>query len=151
MRESLISIMVMGILVSQLEAEDALLNAAEPAMKKQISKVATSHNTQGFLPDIFESLLQKLDWTGLASLLNQTYQSNIDKRVSSYRSSIESGHKVLAVAHSQGNLFTNDSKRIAKEGLLSHSMTSDVEPLKQNYTQKQIAYIQNKNLYKKTT
>ncbi len=83
----------------------------EKEMKKRIGKVALSYNqTVGFKTDIWESIVQKVDILNLVDLMFATrHEDDVKTQVKAYKESIESGHRVLVVAHSQGNLFTGES------------------------------------------
>ena len=74
-------------------------------------KVAVAYNqTVDFGPDIWESIVQKIDILNLVDLMFTTRrEADVEKQVTAYKNSIESGHRVLVVAHSQGNLFTGDA------------------------------------------
>jgi len=83
---------------------------------KQIGKVDYSYNNTNGIPfDLTESADQKLniikwrDW--LASLFGYvtSHASDLKKQIDAYKASISSGHSVLVVAHSQGNLFTGEA------------------------------------------
>ena len=89
-------------------------------MKKYIGKVDYAYNrTDGKIIDLLESMVQKIDGTGienlhkyikratlLARLMTQkAHDSDLSRQVAQYKESIKRGHKVLLVAHSQGNLF----------------------------------------------
>jgi len=74
-------------------------------------KVALSYNqTVSFGSDIWESIVQKIDILNLVDKMFDTqHKTDLKKQVKAYKQSIESGHRVLVVAHSQGNLFTGDA------------------------------------------
>ena len=75
-----------------------------------INTIAYAYNhTNGKLPDLGESLLQKIGWQGLTDLLTSDHGRDLEKQITRYKESILSGHKVLVVAHSQGNLFTGEA------------------------------------------
>ena len=75
-----------------------------------INTIAYAYNhTNGKLPDLGESLLQKIGWQGLTNLLTSDHGRDLEKQITRYKESILSGHKVLVVAHSQGNLFTGEA------------------------------------------
>lgn len=77
---------------------------------KQIGKVAYSYNeTNGFLPDGLETFLQKFGWQALLDKFGASHGSDLSNQIDAYKASINAGHKVLAVAHSQGNLFTKEA------------------------------------------
>ena len=65
--------------------------------------------------DLTESADQKLDlikWRDwLASLVGYvtSHASDLKKQIDAYKASIDNGHSVLVVAHSQGNLFTGEA------------------------------------------
>ena len=83
---------------------------------KKIGKVTEAYNnTHGMGFDVIESLDQKLnvvkwkDWlAGLVGYVT-SHASDLKKQINAYRDSISSGHGVLVVAHSQGNLFTKEA------------------------------------------
>ncbi len=83
----------------------------EDEMKRRIGKVALSYNhTVGFKTDVWESIVQKVDILNLVDLMFATrHEDDVKTQVKAYKESIESGHRVLVVAHSQGNLFTGES------------------------------------------
>jgi len=110
-----------GILTSDDQAYDnakklqGYINRPDvPTVHVAYNHTLDSHFVKGG-PDMFETLLQKL------SIMNKldTWLSNdkrvtahkydLDKQVAQYQHSIESGHKVLVVAHSQGNLFASEA------------------------------------------
>ena len=88
-------------------------------MKKRIGKVAKAYNsTHGMIADLYESLKQKLsdpdDFNPqeyLPEYLQDAHTRDLGRQVTSYKNSIKDGHKVLVVAHSQGNLFTYEAYR----------------------------------------
>jgi hypothetical protein len=108
-------------------------NGKTSEMKKHIGKVDYAYNrTEGFIIDNLESLAQKLDGTfvsavdrtntiatieTLANLLTEeARKSDLEKQVTQYKESIKEGHKVLVVAHSQGNLFAGEAyKKLGEE------------------------------------
>ncbi len=118
------------------EIDDAQYNAEkvlEPAIieefgidyfNKNIGKVDYAYNrTDGVIIDLLESLLQKIDGTGietvhkyvqlaatLAGLITQkAHDADLDLQITAYEESIKNGHKVLVVAHSQGNFFAYEA------------------------------------------
>jgi hypothetical protein len=105
-----------GILTTPEEAFDNSEYVLKPAIiekfginyyNQNIGKVDYAYNhTQGFLTDGIETFLQKFGWQALADAFIPTHASDLQKQVDAYKESIAQGHKVLAVAHSQGNLFT---------------------------------------------
>lgn len=97
---------------------------------KHIGKVDVAYNqTNGQTKDLLESLNQKIDGslldkikyldilTTLGGLLTQdAHDSDLELQVDKYRMSIKEGHRVLVVAHSQGNLFTGEAyKKLGEE------------------------------------
>jgi len=42
-------------------------------------------------------------------MIRQAYEADLGVQITDYKNSIALGHSVIAVAHSQGNLFTNDA------------------------------------------
>ena len=95
--------------------------------KKHIGKVDYAYNsTHGSgAGDLIESLLQKLSIANLVdmasvvsdmadiytSLTENAHASDLEKQVNQYKASIRNGHRVLVVAHSQGNLFAYEAYR----------------------------------------
>jgi hypothetical protein len=72
-----------------------------------IGKVDYAYNeTHGGLSDGIETVYQKFGITGLSDLFGAFHGRDIDAQITAYKASINAGHKVLTVAHSQGNLFT---------------------------------------------
>lgn len=97
-------------------------NASE--MKKHIGKVKEAYNhTRGEKPDLAESGLQMFElqerfdtWLREEIGLISIHQEDLDTQVAHYKDSIKSGHKVLVVAHSQGNLFASEAyKKLGRE------------------------------------
>ena len=91
---------------------------------KNIGKVDYAYNrTDGEAIDLLESLLQKMDGTlvqyiaryvklatTLAGLLTQeAHDADLSLQITHYEESIKNGHKVLVVAHSQGNFFAYEA------------------------------------------
>ena len=83
----------------------------EEEMERYIGKVALSYNqTVDFGADIWESIVQKIDILNLVDLMFDTlHKTDVNKQVQTYKKSIQSGHRILVIAHSQGNLFTGDA------------------------------------------
>ncbi len=127
-----------GILTTDDDARSNAEDVLEPAIRKDIyggnedemykhiGKVDYAYNrTEGFIVDNLESLAQKLDGTfvsavdrtntiatieTLANLLTEeARKSDLRKQIEQYKDSIKEGHKVLVVAHSQGNLFAGEA------------------------------------------
>jgi len=93
-----------------LEPEVISLYNSFKEYKQHIGKVALSYNkTKGFWLDGIETYLQKFGLQSLVDLLKDTaHKADLKTQIDTYKASIKSGHKVLVVAHSQGNLFTNE-------------------------------------------
>ncbi len=83
----------------------------EDEMKKYIGKVDYAYNsTHGMGLDVWESITQKLGVDGGIDMLWDTaHNADLSLQIEKYQASIHQGHKVLVVAHSQGNLFTYDA------------------------------------------
>ena len=126
-----------GILTADLDAREATalllesietLYSSEIEMKKHIGKVDYAYNsTHGWgIGDLIESLLQKLSVASLVDmasiisdmaniyniLTENAHATDLDLQVEKYKTSIKNGHKVLVVAHSQGNLFAYEAYRL---------------------------------------
>ncbi|WP_373033129.1 hypothetical protein [Sulfurovum sp.] len=108
-----------GIMTAQQTAidnagilEDAIINKFSIATcNKTIGKVAYNYNESHRITfDLLESLFQKLGIQGLIDEFVQTsHGRNLSEQIDSYKNSIKEGHKVLVVAHFQGNLFTYEA------------------------------------------
>ena len=84
----------------------------QEAFTQKIGKVTYAYNeTHGFLPDGIETFLQKSGIAGLSDLFGASHGRDLSEQITAYKQSIKAGHKVLAVAHSQGNLFTYEALR----------------------------------------
>jgi len=99
----------------------------EIEMKKHIGKVTEAYNSThnmfvdedgGF--DLLESFAQLINyqeyydaWVASMSyrMIQTSHDRDLETQVIAYKESIKSGHKVLVVAHSQGNLFTYEAYR----------------------------------------
>ena len=91
---------------------------------KHIGKVDYAYNhTYGMGWDIIESLSQIANTQGfkdwwvkylLPGNKQTAHEADITLQIDKYEASIKSGHRVLVVAHSQGNLFTNEVYKIKK-------------------------------------
>jgi len=139
-----------GILTEIGSAQDNAEKILAPAIiermglsyfEKYIGKVHYSYNRtyDSYLvkggPDLFESLLQKLGLHGLIDKLAEmlddmkitAHQADLSRQIKAYKNSIKSGHGVLVVAHSQGNLFTEEAYRalgkISKNGWMQEILT----------------------------
>ena len=92
--------------------------------KKHIGKVSYAYNeTFGFSQDITESVYQVtnitefIEWRDelMGRYKESQHHADIEKQVDAYEASIKNGHKVLVVAHSQGNLFAQEAyERLGK-------------------------------------
>ena len=112
-----------GILTKE---KDAIKNAGilRKAIKKKfgldyynkhIGKVDYAYNSThlGGIHDLFESLFQKLSVAEFLDKLKKlgnemqksAHDADLNLQVRKYEASIRNGHRVLVVAHSQGNLF----------------------------------------------
>lgn len=109
-----------------------------PQLQTKIGKTDVAYNiSHGIVEDLWESFNQKVDlepswnagWEGFkevidripltkavgylikaAEIANEYISGNtLDEQVTKYKESIESGHGVVVVAHSQGNLFTSQA------------------------------------------
>ena len=83
-----------------------------------IGKVDYAYNeTHDFDNDITESVYQVFNMTEfiewrdekLGEYRESAHHANLEAQVDKYEASIKAGHKVLIVAHSQGNLFTQEA------------------------------------------
>ena len=118
-----------GILTKEEDAQYNAEKVLKPAIlekkyggnieefNKHIGEVGYSYNeTHGEGWDYLETALQKLDWDWLLSRFSPSHDADVEAQVTKYKSSIINGHKVLVVAHSQGNLFTLDAyKSLGKQ------------------------------------
>jgi len=108
-----------GILEDAMIAKDGM-----DYYNKNIAKVTYAYNrTDGAVIDLLESLLQKVDGTGLVSIhkyaevaallaglmTQKAHDADLKLQEEHYKDSIKNGHKVLVVAHSQGNLFAYEA------------------------------------------
>ena len=93
-----------------LEPEIISLYASFQEYKQHIGKVNLSYNkTKGFWTDGLETYLQKFGLQALVDLMvNTAHEADLRTQINTYKDSIKLGHRVLVVAHSQGNLFTNE-------------------------------------------
>ncbi|MFT7879340.1 MAG: RHS repeat-associated core domain-containing protein [Sulfurimonas sp.] len=89
-------------------------NDDETEMKKHIGEVGYSYNqTNGFILDGLETYLQKLNiqlFVDAWSLAHGYISNHLEDYIghyNKYAARIRDGHRVLVVAHSQGNLFTD--------------------------------------------
>lgn len=76
---------------------------------KNIGEVGYSYNqTEGFW-DVIEAMFQRFDWDGALDYMFEKHHADVEQHVIKYKNRILAGHKVLVVAHSQGNLFALDT------------------------------------------
>ena len=116
-----------GVLTDREAAKHNAFKVLEPAIidtfgpdyyNQHIGKVAYAYNSThlwGF-GDLIESALQKLDVQSLVdafllwkAAIRTSHSTDLQIQVKAYTNSIAAGHKVLVVAHSQGNLFAADA------------------------------------------
>ena len=119
-----------GILTSKEQAKQNAKLLTDLLARPDIPKVYVAYNhtfDSHFVkggPDLFESLLQKLSvmkridmWLSNDERVT-VHQYDLNKQISAFKNSINEGRKVLVVAHSQGNLFTNEAyESLNEEGL----------------------------------
>ncbi len=96
-----------GILTEDTDAEKSA-GIIEKAIKQEfgldyynrhIGKVDYAYNrTEGPIPDLLESALQKLNWDFLTDFFSPSHSIDVSAQVTAYANSIEKGHKVLVVA-----------------------------------------------------
>ncbi len=116
-----------GILTTRYQAKKNAEKILEPALRndiysndedemyKHIGEVGYSYNqTNGMILDGLETYMQKLDmqlyfdgWEASKGYITSHFE-DYQEHYTRYVSRIKEGHKVLVVAHSQGNLFTNE-------------------------------------------
>jgi predicted small integral membrane protein len=125
-----------GILTKERDAKfnaevvlkSAIIKKLGKDYNKRIGKVSYAYNrSDGQIIDLLESLMQKVDGTGLTSInkwtqvaalvaglmTQEAHDSDLDLQIRQYKASIETGHRVLVVAHSQGNLFVHKSECVS--------------------------------------
>ncbi len=95
-------------------------------MSKRLHFNVSYNQTQGFILDMLESARQKMgnEWgwedfldvlsIGFIDILDHfldifPHDTDLSRQVAAYKKSIEDGHGVIVIAHSQGNLFTNEA------------------------------------------
>jgi hypothetical protein len=109
--------------------------ASKPKITNYVGKYDLAYNIgRGIVSDFAEAWFQYIDenpgykvgWDAFKAALSRSIgsvvggtvelseqfiryleQNNVDTQVKAYRQSIYDGHKVIVLAHSQGNLFTN--------------------------------------------
>ena len=102
------------------------LYGSEAEYKKHIGKVSYAYNrTIGQIGDLFESAYQIIDLQELVDIganwilddKKTIHSLDLEDQVDKYEASITNGHKVLVVAHSQGNLFAQEAyERLGTRG-----------------------------------
>jgi len=80
----------------------------------------------GFISYVFGNHGNELDWYNQAlelitddrneAMIQQAYNTDLTKQIKDYKNSIDLGHGVIVVSHSQGNLFTNDAYKNITQG-----------------------------------
>ncbi len=125
------------------KADDLL--ATDPKIKKYISDIDIAYNiSNGFANDMFEAFLQKtalepaygLGWIAFKELISKIrlvgnaigmlatmkertaliiHDGTLNTQIAKYKQSIKDGHGVVIVAHSQGNLFTQEAFNSLKD------------------------------------
>jgi hypothetical protein len=108
-----------GILTEDKDAEkrSKLLRTSiiemlgEEAFTQKIGKVNYVYNSTNYfgLHDLGEALRQKLDLNTFYDFIGDVHGRDLQLQIDAYNASIDAGHKVLVVAHSQGNLFTYEA------------------------------------------
>ncbi len=109
-----------GIQTEDWEARKNARDVLKPAIidkfgieyyNNYIEKIDYSYNhTNGLVLDLWESIAQKLNFQELIdAIFDTSHERDLSKQVKAYENSIKDGHKVLVVAHSQGNLFTSEA------------------------------------------
>ncbi len=113
-----------GILAKDEDVQKNVEKVLKPAIvellgiteyNKRLGEVGYSYNqTNGFFFDGMETYSQKLDiqiyidlWLRLKGYIS-THLEDVEEHIKKYSNRIKLGHKVLVIAHSQGNLFTNE-------------------------------------------
>ncbi len=122
-----------GVLTKPNEAKENAKLLRKKLNRPDVPDVKVAYNHTYDLPklpeknggyDFFESLRQKLSATELVDSFvsyvtdgkyTTAHKLDLDKQITQYQSSIESDKKVLVVAHSQGNLFTNEAYGAIKD------------------------------------
>ncbi len=77
--------------------------------KRRIGEVGYSYNQTEGLWDIIEAMFQRFDWDDALDYMLYNHHVDVERHVIKYKNRILQGHKVLVVAHSQGNLFALDT------------------------------------------
>ena len=108
-----------GILTEDWQAKDYAILLEEEitsmlgkeAFTQKIGKVSYAYNSTNYfgLHDLGEALRQKLDLNTFYDFIGDVHGRDLQVQIETYESSINGGHKVLVVAHSQGNLFTYEA------------------------------------------
>ena len=103
-------------------------------MYKELNFDTSYNHTYGDTQDLVESGLQMfetqeyidklIEYVDRDKDLISAHQHDLDIQVNHYKKSIRDGHRVLVVAHSQGNLFTTEAyRRLGKESKLGWMQT----------------------------
>jgi len=135
-----------GILTEIEDAQDYAEEVLKPAIidirgldtyNKTIGEVSYAYNqTTNFGADSLETLLQKFGWEWLTNLFIPSHETDLSEQVTKYENSIKSGHRVLVVAHSQGNLYTYEAYNDLPEWMrnyfeaitIASPMHADIKP-----------------------
>ncbi len=138
--------------------------------EKELNFKKAYNQTTGFAGDFYESYKQLANendgWGVLESVINtalmfapgapgkifgqtvslwddsvqRVHDADLSKQIASYRQSIRAGHGVIVVAHSQGNLFTNEAyKKFTKDEGLDGEVYRKNDWLNQYFTRISIA------------
>jgi hypothetical protein len=99
--------------------------AKNPEKLNKLANINISYNTsQGFIDDLFESFEQivsnEWNWKALSLYIrvylqthniqaSDLHRPDLTAQVNAYKQSIKDGHGVIAIAHSQGNYYTNEA------------------------------------------
>ncbi|WP_373033131.1 hypothetical protein [Sulfurovum sp.] len=104
---------------------------------QSIGEVSYAYNqTTDFVTDSLETLLQKFGWDWLTNLFIPSHKPDLQLQIDKYKASINSGHRVLVVAHSQGNLYTYEAYNGLAEWMqnyfeavtIASPMKADIKP-----------------------
>jgi hypothetical protein len=120
--------------------------------EKELNFKKAYNQTFGVVGDFYEALMQKEDesfgWEALYNAIKTSlavkffdhytkivHEADLTKQVTNYRKSIRQGHRVIVLAHSQGNLFTNE----AYQKMITNDDGRDNGWLKEYFTRISIA------------
>ena len=102
--------------VTALVVSDLLSDLYYNSLKKEIQDAEIDAATKQQLLDFyFPNGEGRFSINSLSNLFQSLESYDLSRQISSYQRSLDKGHKILVVAHSQGNLFTNKAY-----SLLSH-------------------------------